>query len=308
MFIGSPRVVLYGVAFPRLSGKPVVLATYILDDRSPFTSELPDVLDTTNAVFFSADDLPNGSHTLTVEVDAGPSYPYVVDYLEYQSFVADSAVSSPSSAASSPPATPSSTISTILPSSTQSSTVAPSGTGAPSAGSSEHEIGPIVGGAIGGSALLCIMVVAVVWYLLRRRAEESTRKSSIFSGQLFRCPILRSLSALLTSSTFSRFYGPASLILPSSPCPNGCSGPIPSLQNRESIVRKQASYRDDGAVRIRCEVLLPSFLDNYLPGQREAADNPAGAARNDRFDLVPWRSLYPFFSSCLRAHWQPSSI
>ncbi|RDX47669.1 hypothetical protein OH76DRAFT_1419495 [Lentinus brumalis] len=84
-FTGSPRVVLYGVAFPRLSGKPVVLATYILDDRSPFTSELPDVLDTTNAVFFSADDLPNGSHTLTVEVDAGPSYPYVVDYLEYQS-------------------------------------------------------------------------------------------------------------------------------------------------------------------------------------------------------------------------------
>ncbi|TFK92168.1 hypothetical protein K466DRAFT_595492 [Polyporus arcularius HHB13444] len=180
-FTGTPRVVLNGVAFPRLNPK-VATATYFLDDRLPVTLELPRVLEATNIVFFSADDLPNGSHTLTVQVDAGPSYPYVVDYLEYQSFVGDSAISSPSSAASSPSSTPSSTTSAILPSSTQPSTATPSGTGAPPAGTSGHNIGPIVGGAIGGLALLCIMVLAVVWYLLRRRAEESTRKSSIFSA------------------------------------------------------------------------------------------------------------------------------
>ncbi|KAI0698209.1 hypothetical protein C8T65DRAFT_14752 [Cerioporus squamosus] len=176
-FTGTHRVVLFGVAFPRLSGNAVT-ANYTLDDRPPITLQPANVLDTTNVVLFSADDLASGSHTLTVEVDAGPSYPYVVDYLQFELLDVDPAAPSLSSAASS-----TSTISPVLPSSPQSSTIASGGTTAPNAGTSDNNVRAIVGGIIGGLALLCIMVVAVLWYRHHPRSQESTRKASIFSAE-----------------------------------------------------------------------------------------------------------------------------
>ena len=175
--IGTQRVALYGVALPRLDGK-VATARYTLDDRPPVILQPTNVLDTvTNFVLFSADDLAAGSHTLTVEVvDAGPSYPYVVDYLQYESLDANPA-------AVSPIITPSLTKSSIIPStSTLVTTATPSAASPSSMVTPHHEVGEIVGGAIGGLALLCIMVVALVWYLHSRHSQKSLRKASIFSG------------------------------------------------------------------------------------------------------------------------------
>ncbi|RPD77228.1 hypothetical protein L226DRAFT_362766 [Lentinus tigrinus ALCF2SS1-7] len=188
-FTGTQRVALYGVALPRLN-ETVATAKYTLDDRPPVVLQPANVLDTlTDTVFFSADDLSAGSHTLTVEVNAGPSYPYVVDYLQYESFDANPAVPSFSTTSSLTTST------NAPPPSTSSTTAATSPTSAPSVASASNNVGVIIGGVIGGLALLCIMVVALVWHLHRQRSQDGIRKASIFSADCMVQPPSRPLPA-----------------------------------------------------------------------------------------------------------------
>lgn len=127
---------------------------------------------TINTVFFQSTTLPDGEHTLEITfTNATRPNRYWLDYIQYTASITPSESSSSSLSSTdlpSPALEPSS--STV----SQSEVASPSGA---ASSSSRTQVGPIVGGTLGGIAIIVIAALLLLIYL-RLRRRDSKKVSS----------------------------------------------------------------------------------------------------------------------------------
>ena len=155
-------------------GQPTT--TYAIDGEVLGTYTAPVIAPgyfTTRNVFFQSQTLPDGDHTLVITTTNGtkPNI-YVLDFFQYTASPVESSSSSTSwSSVSS---------STVQPSSSSSSPISSSSTSAVSS-SSRVKVGPIVGGVLGGIAILVIAVLLLFICLKIRRNKRKVSPSPLDS-------------------------------------------------------------------------------------------------------------------------------
>ncbi|GJE84368.1 hypothetical protein PsYK624_004440 [Phanerochaete sordida] len=194
-FTGS-QVQVYGVVRPLAAHKTYVAtsSTYSVDGNELNTFTSPNLTQEADGIMlFNSGSLPINSHQLTVSVDsASEDYPYLLDYIVFipaptlSSNAISFTVGSSSASSSS-----SSLVNTALSFSGTSTSCTSFGyaghTGAPQydvATSHSSHVGPIVGGVIGGVALLAILFGLLFWCLKRRKAQsEDDSSSSMMEGK-----------------------------------------------------------------------------------------------------------------------------
>lgn len=178
---GSNIFVFGSVVDPGSSSPPVSM--YSVDGGSPTTFTAPQTTGRQDVVqFFRSSNMPLTNHTLTINItNASPGAPYYLDYLQFNidvlplsSSVAptSSASATSSSLSSSPPAD--STTASASPSATTSAAAETKQTAA---------TGAIVGGVVGGLAVLFMIIGALYWRRNRRPSGEFRYGTKAHQGE-----------------------------------------------------------------------------------------------------------------------------
>ncbi|KAI0336522.1 hypothetical protein GY45DRAFT_1315911 [Cubamyces sp. BRFM 1775] len=160
-------IAVYGSVAPADGADPPV-SVYSVDGGSPTSFSAPQVLHRADAVqFFTSDPLPLGTHTLTINVtSASPIAPYYLDYLQYTTYAPPTLPSNgPSSHATSSTPTISLSLTGAILAASPSSTLTPG---------SKHTAptGAVVGGVVGGLALICLLIALLHWRHSRHPPDE----------------------------------------------------------------------------------------------------------------------------------------
>lgn len=145
-----------GTVLPLNAGQKSPTSVYTLDDSPPVTFTAPSnaTEEIPDSQFFVRNFLTAGVHKLVINITYVETHvPYLLDYVEYLPPVLAS----------------SSSLSINAPSQTGPLAI-PSFTGAPQQSSSKTPVGAIVGGTIGGVALLVFTALGM-WFFCRRRAR-----------------------------------------------------------------------------------------------------------------------------------------
>ncbi|TBU59942.1 hypothetical protein BD310DRAFT_365384 [Dichomitus squalens] len=179
-FTGT-RISLYGVVIPWISGA-LPTAQYAVDGQSQNISSAPNTTRTLLGVnFYTSDWFPNGTHMLTVNVTtATEDGPYLFDYLSIDT--TNPPAANNTAATNSTASASSSSTSTT---SSSSSTASSSGTalGASTHSKSSVPIAPLVGGVIGGLALLALIAFGAWWMWKKHRTEGVSTYAYARTGQ-----------------------------------------------------------------------------------------------------------------------------
>lgn len=169
LFLGT-RVAVFGALVPSSSNSSLnVASTYSIDNSKTITYRPPanTTVENDNVEFFESSDLSDGQHTLFANVTSCSSDNlYVMTSLAYI----------PSSKAS----VSSASLTTSLSLPTSSTTAG----GATSQSHSSTPIGAIVGGVIGGVALLIISAIAIWFFCFRQRHGQPYFYKSAEAGDL----------------------------------------------------------------------------------------------------------------------------
>ncbi|KAI0636977.1 hypothetical protein C8Q77DRAFT_1095414 [Trametes polyzona] len=171
-FHGS-NVLAFGSVIDSNGGDPPA-STYSVDGGPPTPFTAPQTTGRMDAVqFFASGPLPLTNHTLTINITkASSAAPYYLDYVQFSIDVL------PLSSASDPGTTPvpSSTVTSVqIPlantlSGTDSATPSPSSDGRET--KPMAPTGAIVGGVVGGIAVICLIIAALHWRHTRRPPGE----------------------------------------------------------------------------------------------------------------------------------------
>ena len=141
-----------------VSGSEPPISAYIVDDGSPVTYTAPSNLTATlfSQTFFLQQSLSASEHTLVINVTrASGAAPFLLDYIGY--------IPLPNTTSST------SATSSSLTSTSAQSTSTPSTTTTSASSKSATPVGAIVGGTIGGVALIVITVLGILLLRSRRR-------------------------------------------------------------------------------------------------------------------------------------------
>lgn len=157
---GNRVSVVGAVTFTNATGAPI--SQYVLDDGSPSVHVPPVSKNNTLPVtFFLSPLLADSNHTLKITLISANA-PFFLDYILYNASAADSTSASASG---------------LRPTIITTVVAAPTNVAQAAAGGSSVAVGPIVGGVIGGVALLVSAVLA--WYFLYwRRRGQGYRKTA----------------------------------------------------------------------------------------------------------------------------------
>ena len=183
MPIGT-RISLYGVVIPWISG-PLPTAQYAVDGQSQNITSAPNTTRTLLGVnFYTSDWFPNGTHVLTVNVTtATEDGPYLFDYLSIDTTNPPAASTNNTIATNTTTAVTSSSTSSTSTSSSSTATSSGDALGASTSGKSSVPTGPIVGGVIGGMALLALIAFGAWWLWRKHRTEGVSTYAYARTGQ-----------------------------------------------------------------------------------------------------------------------------
>ncbi|KAI0758937.1 hypothetical protein C8Q74DRAFT_1221544 [Fomes fomentarius] len=190
------RVTVVGVVIKYLGSGPLPAAQYAVDGDSQSISSVPNATRTLADVhFYTSDYFPLGDHVLTVNITtATSSAPYLFDYLAIDTLGPQEPISSSSSSSSSS-STSSTSSSSSLPPSSSSSSMASTTTGdsAPTTqvpvvhvganSKGPQPMGPIIGGVVGGVALLVLCGIAFWWVYKTNRSRGLSQYAYAKTGQ-----------------------------------------------------------------------------------------------------------------------------
>lgn len=161
------------------SSSPPV-SVYSVDGGSPTTFTAPQTTGRQDVVqFFGSSTMPLTNHTLTVNItNASPGAPYYLDYLQYNIDVL------PLSSSVAPTTTASATSSSSPPADPTTASTAPDATTPVAAESKETApTGAVVGGVVGGLAVLFILIGALYWRRNRRPSGEFRYGTKAHQGE-----------------------------------------------------------------------------------------------------------------------------
>ena len=164
-------ITVVGAIIPYITG-PLPAAEYAIDGQSPATLTLANTSRPLIGVtFYASPALANGTHVLTVNVTTATSNaPYLLDYLAVSNATHHGAASVSSSTSAS--SSGSSGVSSSATSSSAGASGSPSAAAdreADAKGAGKTPTGAVVGGVVGGLALVAALAAAAWWFWRRRR-------------------------------------------------------------------------------------------------------------------------------------------
>ncbi|KAH9901370.1 hypothetical protein C8Q73DRAFT_677634 [Cubamyces lactineus] len=160
-------VAVYGSVLPADGAEPPI-SVYSVDGGSPTTFSAPQTTHRADAVqFFTSGELPLELHTLTINITStSPIAPYYLDFLQYTLYAPPAPLPNNHSSY----ATLSTSINALLPTGAIL-TAFPSPTSTPG---SKHTAptGAVVGGVVGGLALICLLIALLHWRHYKHPPDE----------------------------------------------------------------------------------------------------------------------------------------